>query len=46
MDSITELEMVNSINKKLEIKLMPTDLFVYDTVTELVKFIRNEFLNQ
>lgn len=43
MDSITELEMVNSINEKLEIKLMPTDLFVYDTVTELVKFIRNEF---
>lgn len=43
MDSITELEMVNIINKKFEIKLMPTDLFVYDTVYELEKFVRNEF---
>lgn len=43
MDSITELEIVNLINKKLEIKLMPTDLFVYDTVNELEKFIKNEF---
>lgn len=43
MDSITELEMIKSLNKKLNIKLMPTDLFVYDTVDDLVNYIITEF---
>ena len=43
MDSITELEMIKSLNKKLNIKLMTTDLFVYDTVDDLVNYIITEF---
>ncbi|MCI8669658.1 MAG: hypothetical protein HFI34_09090 [Lachnospiraceae bacterium] len=43
MDSITELEMIKALNKKLNIKLTPMDLFAYDNVYDLADYIRMEF---
>ena len=43
VDSIVELEMIEYLNENLGIKLMPTDLFNYETIEQLTKYIQSEF---